>query len=176
MQGYRKGGTKMVLFDDVDVGMMIEREAPTGPAPAGYVVRHADKKSFLEIHDDIRAAQARLPVAVAPPRAVKVLPALPGPVLRLALTGYRPARKRDPARTWVAQAGTVGITSVGMFGTRDGWGIAPDSHSLCLIVGGIATKPAVVDGRIEPREILSLTVSSTMPWWTARRLRASSRS
>jgi pyruvate/2-oxoglutarate dehydrogenase complex dihydrolipoamide acyltransferase (E2) component len=32
-------------------------------------------------------------------------------------------------------------------------------HSLGLVVGGIAHKPAVVDGRIEPREILSLTVA-----------------
>ena len=56
-------------------------------------------------------------------------------------------------------AGTVGITAVGMFGKgHSGWGIAPTTHSLGLVVGSIAWKPAVVEGRIEPREILNLTV------------------
>ena len=32
-------------------------------------------------------------------------------------------------------------------------------HSLFLIVGSIARKPAVVNGRIEPREILNLTIA-----------------
>ena len=36
--------------------------------------------------------------------------------------------------------------------------MAPLTHGLNLIVGGIAWKPAVVEGRIEPREILDLTV------------------
>jgi pyruvate/2-oxoglutarate dehydrogenase complex dihydrolipoamide acyltransferase (E2) component len=47
-----------------------------------------------------------------------------------------------------------------MFGSGSGWGLAaPDGHTLCLIVGGIARKPAVVQDRIEPREMLSLTVA-----------------
>ena len=55
--------------------------------------------------------------------------------------------------------GTVAITSVGMFGGgHSGWGITPTPQSLGLVVGSIAWKPAVVEGRIEPREILNLTV------------------
>jgi pyruvate/2-oxoglutarate dehydrogenase complex dihydrolipoamide acyltransferase (E2) component len=55
--------------------------------------------------------------------------------------------------------GTVGITAVGMFGKgHSGWGLYPTRHSLDLVVGSIAWKPAVVEGRIEPREILHLTV------------------
>jgi 2-oxoacid dehydrogenases acyltransferase (catalytic domain) len=37
--------------------------------------------------------------------------------------------------------------------------VAPAVHSLGLVVGGIAQKPAVVAGRIEPREILKLSVA-----------------
>jgi len=56
-------------------------------------------------------------------------------------------------------AGTVAITAVGMFGHgQGGWGIAPTAHALTLVVGGIALKPAVVEGRIEPRQFLHLTV------------------
>jgi pyruvate/2-oxoglutarate dehydrogenase complex dihydrolipoamide acyltransferase (E2) component len=53
----------------------------------------------------------------------------------------------------------VGITAVGMFGEgHSGWGIFPVTHVLGLVVGSIAWKPAVIEGRIEPREILHLTL------------------
>jgi len=38
------------------------------------------------------------------------------------------------------------------------WGIATGSHVLDLVVGGAARKLVGVDGRIEPREMLSLTI------------------
>lgn len=52
------------------------------------------------------------------------------------------------------------MTSVGMFGgNHSGWGISATPQPLGLVVGGIAWKPAVVEGRIEPREMLCLTVT-----------------
>jgi hypothetical protein len=47
-----------------------------------------------------------------------------------------------------------------MFGEgHSGWGIFPVTQVLGLVVGSIAWKPAVVEGRVEPREILHLTVT-----------------
>jgi pyruvate/2-oxoglutarate dehydrogenase complex dihydrolipoamide acyltransferase (E2) component len=47
-----------------------------------------------------------------------------------------------------------------MFGEGAGWGIPITSYTLALTVGGIATRPGYdAEGRIEPREYLSLTVS-----------------
>jgi pyruvate/2-oxoglutarate dehydrogenase complex dihydrolipoamide acyltransferase (E2) component len=57
-----------------------------------------------------------------------------------------------------SKGGTVGITAIGMFGEHSGWGITPNGHSLDLVVGTISRKPACVENRIEPREILNLTV------------------
>ena len=51
------------------------------------------------------------------------------------------------------------MTAVGMFGEGGGWGIPLASHTLNITLGGIAEKPGVVDGRIEIREYLSLTVT-----------------
>jgi pyruvate/2-oxoglutarate dehydrogenase complex dihydrolipoamide acyltransferase (E2) component len=53
----------------------------------------------------------------------------------------------------------VGITAVGMFGGDGGWGIPVSFPSLHITVGGIEKKPGVVDGRIEIREFLCLTLS-----------------
>jgi pyruvate/2-oxoglutarate dehydrogenase complex dihydrolipoamide acyltransferase (E2) component len=56
--------------------------------------------------------------------------------------------------------GTVGLTSVGMFGNGAGWGIPASSPTaLMLTVGGIGEKLAMVDGRPVVREYLNLTVS-----------------
>ncbi len=83
----------------------------------------------------------------------------PWPLSRLVIALLRLNNRRDPTIA-VSMGGTVALTSVGMFGGgHSGWGITPTPHPLGLVVGGIAWKPAVVDGRIEPREILNLTVS-----------------
>jgi pyruvate/2-oxoglutarate dehydrogenase complex dihydrolipoamide acyltransferase (E2) component len=55
--------------------------------------------------------------------------------------------------------GTVCLTAVGMFGTGGGWGIPVTNHTLQITLGGISEKPGVVDGKIEIREYLCVTVS-----------------
>ena len=66
--------------------------------------------------------------------------------------------RRDPTMV-TSMAGTVGISSVGMFGKgHTGWGIASGSHVLDLIVGGTGRMLVDVDGRIESREMISLTM------------------
>jgi len=159
IQAYRKGSKQLVLFDDVDVGLMIEGKIGEKKALMGHVVRVANRKRYLEIHEEIRSVQAR---PVPPSRGVPawfrralLLPwPLSGPVKAL----LNLAARRDPAMV-TSMGGTVSITAIGMFGEgHSGWGIFPPSGALGLVVGSIAWKAGVVEGRIEPREILHLTV------------------
>jgi pyruvate/2-oxoglutarate dehydrogenase complex dihydrolipoamide acyltransferase (E2) component len=55
--------------------------------------------------------------------------------------------------------GTVGLTAIGMFGNRGGWGIDLPIHSLGIVVGGIAERPALVDGKVEAHEYLCVTLN-----------------
>jgi hypothetical protein len=57
------------------------------------------------------------------------------------------------------RTGTVILTAVGMFGQGSGWAITHPIHTLGIALGGIGQKPGVVEGRIEVREYLSLTLS-----------------
>src|SRR5215472_5404604 len=58
------------------------------------------------------------------------------------------------------QIGTVAVTSIGMFGGGAGYGLTPLTlMSLELIVGGISQQPRVIDGHIEVREVLNLTLA-----------------
>lgn len=83
---------------------------------------------------------------------------LPWPLSSLFKAFFRMAEHRDPTVV-TSMAGTVGISSVGMFGKgHSGWGISGGTHVLDLVAGGTARKLAEVDGRIESRDILSLTI------------------
>jgi len=46
-----------------------------------------------------------------------------------------------------------------MFGTGAGWGLPVPNHSLQITLGGVVEKPMVVNGQIEIRKIMSVTVS-----------------
>lgn len=55
--------------------------------------------------------------------------------------------------------GTIGITAVGMFGKGSGWGIPVAAASMAITLGGIASKPGVIDGHIAIRDYLCMTLS-----------------
>lgn len=159
VQSYLKGNKQIVMFDDVNVGLWVERKTGEASTLIGHIVRNANRKTYREIHDEIRAVQTK------PVQTVEGVPAwfrsallLPPPLSNLFRTVLGVITHRDPTIR-VSISGTVGITAVGMFGKgHSGWGITSAQHSLALVVGSIACKPAVIEGRIEPREILHLTV------------------
>lgn len=145
---------RLVLFDEVDVVTLVESEIDAVAIP--HVIRGANRRTVREIHDEIRRIQAEPAASAQRSGALRRLSAVtPGFLRRLFLRALR----RNPH--WLKRtAGTTLVTAVGMFGTGAGWavGIVP-LHTLALTVGGIARKPGLVEGRIEPREYLSLTAS-----------------
>src|SRR5260370_39287901 len=53
----RKGSKHLILFDEVDVATPIEREMAGQKQPIRHIIRAANKKTFREIHHEIRPAQ-----------------------------------------------------------------------------------------------------------------------
>jgi len=159
VQSYRKGSKELVLFDDVDVGFMVELKKGGKPFLTGHVIRAANRKSFWEIHQEIRSVQSsQIPTDAEMAGWFRSALLLPWPLSGLFRSVFRFLVRRDPTIV-TSMAGTVGISSVGMFGKgHAGWGIASGSHVLDLLVGGISTKLAEVDGRIESRQVLNLTI------------------
>ncbi len=159
VQAYMKGRKQLVVFHDVDVGLMVERKVGEKRVLLGHVIRGANHKTYLEIHQEIRSLQSRpVPQNGGMPSWFRSALLLPWPLSGLLNALLRMAMRRDPA-FFVSMVGTVGITAVGMFGKgHGGWGIVPITHGLDLVVGGTTWKPAVVEGRIKPRQILNLTL------------------
>lgn len=159
VQAYLKGRKQLVIFDDVDVAMMIEGKIGEKKALMGHIIRGANRKSYWEIHDEIRQVQAQpAPANRGMPNWFRSVMLLPWPLSGLAKAVIGTLLRYNPDLL-VSFAGTVAITSVGMFGGgHSGWGLTPTGSTLGLVVGGTAWKPAIVDDRVERREILSLTV------------------
>jgi pyruvate/2-oxoglutarate dehydrogenase complex dihydrolipoamide acyltransferase (E2) component len=154
VQALRQGRGRLVVFDDVDVAVRIERKVLGEEYVVPYIVRAANRKTVREVHDEIRAAQradARAELA-----RLRFVPAvLHRPLVR----AFTAVAERHP-RLWKKTMGTVGITSVGMFARGTGWGIpVPAPTALMLTVGGIGETAVVRQGRIMVREMLSLTIS-----------------
>lgn len=159
VQAYRKGRNRFVIFDDVDVSIVVEREIGDQELPVPYVLRKANEKSFKEIHAEIRAAQAQKEIigsvlgSERTPRIINVFQSLPSILRRI---GWRKFR-RDPFLKKKTM-GTVGVTAVGMFGNIGGWPINIGFHSLEFALGGISRKGVMIGDKTEIHEYLSVTV------------------
>ena len=152
VQASRKGRKHLILFDDVDVLTYIERDVAGQTQIMPYIIRAANRKTFREIHHEIRAAQGEdVAKAVGGFKVVQFLPAFLFRFLLWMVGRYPQMGKK--------YRGTVELTAVGMFGNGTGWGIPPAGLTLTITVGGIGEKPGVVDGHIAMREYLSLTIS-----------------
>ena len=109
VQAYRKGRKHLILFDDVDVTTRIERDVSGQKQIINYTIRAANRKTFREIHHEIRAAQVEdVAKALERYQAFQSLPTLLLRFLLWVLGKYPQVQKK--------YGGTVGISSVGMFG------------------------------------------------------------
>ncbi|RPI26138.1 MAG: dehydrogenase [Chloroflexota bacterium] len=159
VQAYLKGRSQIIHFDDVNVGLMVERPVGEKRVLMGHIIQGANHKTFWEIHQEIRRVQSTpVPSSRGIPGWLRSAMLVPWPLSKVVRAMFAVATRCDP-RIRVSATGTVFVTAVGMFGKgHSGWGIAATPQSLGLVVGSTCWKPGVVEGRIEPREILNLTV------------------
>ncbi|MGF1601464.1 MAG: 2-oxo acid dehydrogenase subunit E2 [Thermosynechococcaceae cyanobacterium] len=163
----RRGSKHLILFDDVDVSLLVERSVGqnngSGTLPMPYVIRKANQKTLQAIHTEIRAAQKELLTAgevqlgihrnVNLTKAFALLPRF----MRNFLVWRRLAK--DPFFAKQAM-GTVAVTSMGSAARYSGygWAIPISIHPLVFALGNIARKPGVVGDAIAIRQYLSLTI------------------
>jgi pyruvate/2-oxoglutarate dehydrogenase complex dihydrolipoamide acyltransferase (E2) component len=157
----RKGRNEIVIFEEIDISVTLEKKVKNESFPLPLIVRKVKEKSILDITREIRDAQNEETEDIElmgtekkslTMRLAKYFPSFPKFLRRLI---YR--RFNDPFFL-KENAGTVLVTSVGMFGQSGGYAIPLTPNPLVFAIGGISKKPGVVEDRIEVREFLSVTV------------------
>ncbi|KAB1188671.1 MULTISPECIES: 2-oxo acid dehydrogenase subunit E2 [Haloferax] len=153
INAYRDWRGRVHVFADVDVNVLVETTIQGSRIGVPHVIRAANRRSIHSIHDEIRTAQES-PDPTELSRWSTLALRLPGVIRRHVwrLPQLFPRR-------WKSMAGTVSVTSVGMFGNGGGWAVTPTNYTVQLTVGGISRKPRLVDGELSTREFLDLTVT-----------------
>ncbi len=159
----RKGRRKVIIFDEVNIRLNIEREFDGVKTAAIHVVRKANEKSLREIHDEIRRAQgakgySTMQVSAKQQRRYRNRQKrlISYPKIFRKVVWWR--LKHDPFFIQ-KNIGTVGVTTLGtMFRGRTGYAITSSPQTLSVALGAIVEKPGVVNKKIEIREYLCTTV------------------
>jgi len=158
MQAYRdRSGRRLVIFDDVDLILLVETEIDGHTMPWTQTLRSAQLMGLQEMHDEIkRARKATLAGQAAGPAGfARWLSRQPALLRRIS---WRISR-RNP---FVLKhfAGTAAVTSMGMF-TQGAAVVLPITPlTLTLSIGGIETKLQKIGGEVVPRDYIHLNLSA----------------
>ncbi len=161
VHAYRLKKDRIIIFDNVHVNIMIERTTQSGKRiPINYVINSANKKSVLEITNEIREVQNKMVddenqiVEGTPESYLKLFSLVPKRIRKWIIR-----KKMKDTMFVIKNAGTVGITALGMFGKNiAGWAIPFPSNTLNVAVGGIKRKPVMIEGKLEEHDILNLSI------------------
>ena len=163
MQAIKWRRRKMVVFEDVDLSCIVEKDIEGKKVPAKLLITKANEKTILEITEIIRSGSLKKDNSMVDKEEEKgtaLLLRLPQFLRRFLMhLLYRNPFSRKHF------LGTVGITSVGMYAKGGGTAIPIAIENISANVGGIEKKPGYhinEDGsldldKIEPRDYLWIT-------------------
>jgi len=156
-------GLKKYIFNDVDVHIIVERETDDGElVPTSHIIRQANRKSILEIHNEIRNAQEQsikglVGRGTKREKLQKLFSSFPRFLRKRILK-----RMLKKPKMMKKNIGTVCVTAVGML-TKDirtiGTPIPVQPWPIQFSIGCLDKRLKIVNGEIVEREILNVTIT-----------------
>lgn len=156
MQAYRLGTSKMVLFDEVDVAMMVERELAGQLMPVVHIVRAANRKDVQQIQNELTTAKTA-PFGTRGPLSLLEQRFYEFPLLLRRVVWW--VIRRNP-HLFKRFAGTVGVTSLGMHAQGSAVVVPITPMTLTLSIGAIEKKPFLEDGLLVEREVIRFNLGA----------------
>lgn len=156
---YLKGKNKLVIFDDINVSVIVEKDLNGHKVPIPLIIEKANEISIETISMMINDAKNKqltnkdFVLQRKADRLERIYYFLPG-FLRRYFWKYL---LRHPKLAY-KKMGNVAITSIGMMGKIKGWFIPISIHPICFGLGSIIKKPVVINDEIEIREILNMSI------------------
>ena len=162
LNAYRQGKKKIAVFEDVDIAIPVEKSTGNEYRPRAYILRKANEKSIIQITDEIRKVQNEKTdestELLGGNHAFLEKFVLKSPMFLKKIVVFFSRNKGTFKKKYM---GVSSVTAVGMKGRFPGSVIplgGPVSN--LFVIGGIIKKPWVVNGKIVPREILNLTLTT----------------
>ncbi len=150
---------KLVIFSDINVSMIVEKEVDGKKVPIPMIIEKANEKGIEEITREIEEAKEKVLSAhdivlnEKPKFYERLYYRLPGALRR----AFWRILLRNPEFAY-KKMGNVVVTSPGMMGTIKGWFVHRTVHPLSFGIGSVLKKPVVVGDEVKVREILNMTV------------------
>lgn len=161
INGVRLSGNRILVYEDADVSLTIEKVVKGTAVPLPLIVRKANEKTAVQINDEIQAAKNQavddegnyvlgqkrdtffMRLSAALPQWIRLI--------------YW--RKVILGRKMQSMMGSMMITSVGMVGSIKGWIMPTGVHPVLLAMGSINKMEVLQNGEVQKRTILHLTIS-----------------
>ena len=156
IHAYRHKGRELIMFADVDLSVMVEREVDGALLPLPYIVRAANQMTFPDLDKKLKHAKSAKLYEDGPLSALEAqFFSLPR-ILRKFVWYFA---RRD-AHLFRELAGTVGVTSMGMYANGRSVLVPITPMTLTLSIGAIYSQPMLVDGIVTERDFLQLNLSA----------------
>jgi pyruvate/2-oxoglutarate dehydrogenase complex dihydrolipoamide acyltransferase (E2) component len=157
----RKGRNRLVIFNTVDLSILVEKEVDGVLVPLPLVLRDVAGRSLNDIYNEIDAAKRKI-IENANDYVIEHnrkngmirLYSLMPQFIRLIIWKIM---LRNPYRV-KRMMGTAVVTSVGMMGKMDGWIMPYSIHPVCFALGSIVKKPGLKKNKPAIRDFLKMTI------------------
>jgi pyruvate/2-oxoglutarate dehydrogenase complex dihydrolipoamide acyltransferase (E2) component len=146
-------GRNLIVLDDITISVLIEREIAGEHVPEPIGICHAQDKSYLQIHQEIRDVKKLQSDTLGSLSGHTWIRFIPSFLLRLFI------RKADKNIHMAKKYGKVAVTAVGMFSKAPLWFIPHGTATVLITIGSINNKVIEIDHQLVSREHLCLTVS-----------------
>ncbi len=156
---YLIGKQKTIVFDDVNISFLIEKDINGEKVPLPIIIEKANTLEIETITKLINDSKQetlsanQIVIQKRTTRSESLYFHLPGFIRRAA---WKYMLKRP--KLLFAKMGNVAVTSIGMYGKISGWFIPISIHPICFGIGSVMKKPVVIDDKIEIRDIMNMTV------------------
>lgn len=156
---YLIGKNKLIIFEDVNVSIVVEKNLNGTKVPIPLIIEKANKVSIDFITMQISEAKNKeftdkdIVLQKKSRQLERTYFILPGFLRRY----FWRILLKHPKLAF-RKMGNVAFTSIGMMGKVNGWFIPISVHPICFGLSSIIKKPSVVDDRIEIREILNMSI------------------
>jgi pyruvate/2-oxoglutarate dehydrogenase complex dihydrolipoamide acyltransferase (E2) component len=156
---YLKGKHNLIIFNDINISMIVEKELDGQKVPIPLIIEKANERSIESITIQINEAKAAqltdedIVLQRKSSRLEQLYYFLPGFVRRL----FWRYLLKHPDLAYKTM-GNVAFTSIGMMGKVNGWFIPMSVLPICFGISTITKKPVVVDDKVEIREVLKMTI------------------